>query len=322
MKDLAPRGGLALPTAATAAVVTPLAMMRVRLERDNDDDDTKTDKTDCRRRGDRFTEFGTTIKKPEAVFRPGDKGLGVEGRPAPVVTKEGLKAYEVRLEKGKIQAPGSNMYAFFVPDGFFPAERVRFSFKVWFADNFPWGSSQKKVGGKLLGFRIGAEGDAQGGDYSPTAASFRLTWALNGGVGPYLYPQVRKEYSKKESGRIGWDLLDQSADVRSVCQIASGLHMFYPEDRKDIDNWDLQLHKGRWNEVEMFCKLNTPGKHDGVLEVTINGVTKRLDSVRYRYDHAKIENVKVNTFFGGGTDDYAPPADTKIWYADFGFSRR
>lgn len=269
---------------------------------------------------DKYTTFGVQLKPPEAEFAAGDAGLGVTGRPSPVVTYGGERAYEVTLRRGLIQAKGSNMYAEFRPPGFFPADQVRFRFKVWFADNFPWGPTQKKVGGKLLGFRIGA-GDAQGGDYSPTAASFRMTWALNGGVGPYLYPQVRTAYSKKKSGRISMDLLDLSPEVREISRVASGVHLFYPKDRGNIESWDLRLHKGRWNEIEMYCKLNTPGQHDGVLEVTVNGVRKRVETVRFRNDGARLENVKLNTFFGGSTADYAPPEDTKIWFADFGFSR-
>lgn len=268
---------------------------------------------------DEFTTYGTKLRPPDRAFQAGDTGLRATGRLAPLVTKGGRKAYEITLRRGKIHAEGSDMHAYLAPKAFFPSDTVRLSFKAWFDDNFPWGTSQKRVGGKLLGFRIGT-GDAQGGDYSSTGASVRLTWALNGGIGPYLYPQVRKNYSKKRSGNIGWDMLDQSREVRGVSEIASGVHMFYPRDR-DVSNWDLRLRKRRWNEIELACRLNTPGKHDGVLELTVNGVTKRIDSVRYRYDDARIESVKISTFFGGATDDYAPPADTKVWLADFGFSK-
>jgi hypothetical protein len=259
------------------------------------------------------------------LFRPGDPGLGIEGKEiAPVVTKAGIPAYEVRFKKGLIHGKGSNMYCNLTPRGFFPSEQCRFAFKVWFDDNFPWGDEMKKVGGKLLGFRIG-EGDAQGGDYSPTGASFRMTWARYGGVGPYLYPQVRGGFSKKKSGgNINWDKLDQSEEVQAVSGIASGMHMFYPKGKGKkggIENWDLRLHKGRWNDIEMFCKLNTPGKKDGVLEVTVNGVKKALSTVRYRYDTSKLEQIKISTFFGGSTEEYAPPQDTRLWFADFAFSR-
>ena len=259
------------------------------------------------------------------LFRAGDSGLGIEGKEiAPVVTKAGIPAYEVRLKKGLIHGKGSNMYCNLTPRAFFPSEQCRFAFKVWFDDNFPWGDEMKKVGGKLLGFRIG-KGDAQGGDYSPTGASFRMTWARHGGVGPYLYPQVRGGFSKKKSGgNISWDKLDQSKEVQAVSDIASGVHMFYPKDKGKkggIENWDLRLHKGKWNDIEMFCKLNTPGRKDGVLEVTVNGVKKVLSTVRYRYDTSKIEQIKISTFFGGSTKEYAPPQDTRLWFADFAFSR-
>lgn len=258
------------------------------------------------------------------MFRAGDPELKIEGkRIAPVVNKAGIPAYEVRLKKGRIHGEGSNMYCNLTPRAFFPSEQCRFAFKVWFDDNFPWGDEMKKVGGKLLGFRIG-KGDAQGGDYSSTGASFRMTWARHGGVGPYLYPQVRGEYSKKKAGKnITWKELDQSEEVQAVSDIASGVHMFYPKrkGKGEIEQWDLRLHKGKWNEIEMFCRLNTPGRKDGILEVTVNGVKKSVSSVRYRNDDSKLEQIKISTFFGGGNDDYAPPQDTRIWFADFAFSK-
>ncbi len=259
---------------------------------------------------------------PQAVFAPGDARLAASGRVPPIVTKAGKQAYEVTFKKGMIHGKGSNVHCNLAPRQFFPAEQCRFSFKVWFDDNFPWGTDMKKVGGKLLGLIIGT-GDASGGEYSPTGASFRMTWNYNGGVGPYLYPQVRSGFDKGGRGgqNISWDLLDQSDEVKAVSTVATGVHVFYPKDRKDPDSWELRLRKGGWNEVEMFCRLNTPGRKDGTLEVTVNGTTKRLTSVRFRNDSAAIEGVKIHSFFGGATKDYAPPQDTRMWYADFGFSR-
>ena len=134
------------------------------------------------------------------LLTPGSKALNAKGsRLASVVTKSGKQAYEVTYKKG-VRGPKGSTGGFNIePSAFFPAEQVRFRFKIWFDDSFPWGPEMKKVGGKIIGLKIGT-GDSSGGNYSATGASYRLTWSLNGGVGPYLYPQVRGSYSKGGHG--------------------------------------------------------------------------------------------------------------------------
>ena len=268
----------------------------------------------------------TTVPPPPtagtgfAAFQAGDPALNVTGRPGPVVTKDGLRAYEVSYKKGQIGGGSSSMNVTLSPRAFFPGEAVRMRFKVMFEPGFPWGPAMKKSGGKIIGLWVGT-GAASGGSYSTTGASYRLTWSYNGGVGPYLYPQLRQKHDKKRSGENPtWAQLDQSAEVQRASNIAAGLHVFYPRNKKDPGSWDMRLREGVWNEVEMFMRLNTPGRQDGVLELTVNGVTKRLSSVRYRYDNAKITGAKIHSFFGGGTTEYAPTHDCKAWYADFRFA--
>lgn len=255
-------------------------------------------------------------------FKAGDAALGASGKGATPVNKAGKLAYEALYKKGKIHGGGSSLNLDIIPKEFFPAEQLRFSFKIMYDDNFPWDPPREKVGGKIIGFFIG-KGSASGGNYTKTAASFRLTWSFNGGVGPYLYPQVKNPFSKGGSGKpdIPKEDLDQSQEVWDVSYVAAGMHVFFPKKKEDPNAWELKFKKGQWNDVEMFIKLNTPGKKDGLLSLTVNGVTKSLKTVRFRNDNAKIERVEIATFFGGGTQDYAPPADTKAWYADFGFSK-
>lgn len=262
----------------------------------------------------------TTTTTTARVFAAGSKDLNVDGEIAPVVSKDGRQAYEITYQKGVIHGEGSNMNATFAPKPIFPATQCRMRFKVFYEPGFPWGADMKRVGGKIIGFEIG-RGVASGGSYSTTGASLRLTWSYNGGLGPYLYPQLRESHSRKRTNtNPTWEQLDQHESVRAVSTIASGVHMFYPKDRKSPGAWDLRLKEGAWNDVELFVKLNTPGKYDGVVEVVVNGVTKRNDTVRYRYDESKIMNVKLHTFFGGSNQDYAPTHTTKAWYADFSFT--
>jgi hypothetical protein len=238
------------------------------------------------------------------------RDLNASGKMPPVVTWQGKQAFKFTYTGIHNQnVDGSPV---FKPTGIFPCNQCRVSFSLWIDDNFPLTkTSSHKVGGKLGGFRIGS-GNATGNRYTPTAATYRLTFKEEGTLTGYLYPAVRKTFT---GNRAPWDLLDQSQALQSVSNIASGIHVWN-------GNKELVLRKGRWNAISMFCKLNTPGKYDGVMELTVNGVTKRLDSVRYRYDNIQMTAYHLETFFGGSDESYAPPQTTHAWFADYSFAER
>jgi hypothetical protein len=251
----------------------------------------------------------------------GGLNLIEKSRVPPVVTKAGKRAFEVVYKRGEIHPKGTNSNFMFGPKQFFPSTQARFAFKLYVDDAWPWNTGsdgQEKIGGKLLGFDIG-KGSASGGNYSKTGSSYRLTFAENGGIGPYLYPQVRQPRSHRDPASE--KDIDQVAEFWDIGRLtAGGTHMFYPKGNRKGKPWTLQIKKGQWNDMEMFMKLNTPGKYDGVIEATINGATVRFDKVRYRYDEAKINGIQMGTFFGGGTKAYAPSRDLKTWWADFSFA--
>lgn len=235
------------------------------------------------------------------------------GRVPPVVTKAGKDAFEVVLRKGQIHSEGSNAQATFQPPGFFPAEEVRWRFKIWFDDAFPWAAKNgQRVGGKLGGFAMG-QGKASGGYYSDKAATLRLIFDDDRGALAYLYPQVRRTFTSDAT----WDLLDQTDELEAASYIATGVHVFAPNKKPQ-----LRFKSGQWNEVELYAKLNTPGKYNGVIELVVNGQSAKVSSVRFRYtSDVKINHVTLAPFFGGSTTAFAPPTDIRIWYSDFEFSR-
>jgi hypothetical protein len=241
----------------------------------------------------------------------------------PIVAKEGRRAFEVTYRAGQRGGGSSNCNFLIAPPGLFPSDEARVSFKLLFDDAFPWSPtpSMPKIGGKLGGFEIGV-GDASGGNYSTTAASYRITFANEGGVLGYVYPQLRKAYDShsKDSNKkkITWDQLDQSPEFKAISRIDLGVHVFMPPDGKGkLGNIRTRARKGAWNDVSMYVKLNTPGRYDGVLELTVNGATERTEAARLRYDDTKIQGWLLHTFFGG---TQRPPRDTHTWYADFVFS--
>lgn len=231
---------------------------------------------------------------------------GKRGAIGPWQGKTALKA----TYRARARGPGaSDLDVTLAPAGFVPATQLRVGFKWWVDADFPWGRDVREAAGKILGLQIGT-GSASGGDYSSTGASVRVVWHRNGGVAPYVYPQ----------GGPG----DQDAGVRAVTDVEKGMHLFNPDDKDDASQWPLRLVTNAWNDIELFCKLNTPGKRDGVVELAVNGTRKRLDNFRYlvgsaRGRNATINGVHIQTFFGGGDNSYAPPRKTHSWFADFWF---
>lgn len=240
-------------------------------------------------------------------------GLGVSGRAPPIVDWEGKKAFKVTYRAGQIHPSGTDCNMSLTPPGMFPTSQCRVSFKLWVADNFAWTKTkQNSVGGKLGGFTIGF-GDHSGSNYSTTGASFRLTFKDNGMANGYLYPQLRK--ASRGDSSLPWSALDQSEALRSVSTVNAGISVWR-------HNTALILKKQQWNTIEMFCRLNTPGKYDGVLELVINGVKATMNQTRYRYDAATlISRYDLGTFFGGGNISYAPPSTTYAYFADYSFSK-
>jgi hypothetical protein len=239
-------------------------------------------------------------------------GLGMSGSAPPIVSWQGKMAFKVEYKGGEIHPSGTNCNMSFNPPGVFPASQVRVRFRLWIADNFPWTTTPShNVAGKLGGLKIGS-GSASGGNYSTTGASFRLTFKDDGMANAYLYPQLRQASSGNDD--LPWSTLDQSASLRNVSTVHTGISVWRVNDT-------LRLKKQQWNSVEMFCRLNTPGKFDGLMELVINDKKLSLDTVRYRYDAGTlITSYSLGTFFGGGDKSYAPPSTTNAYFADYAFS--
>jgi hypothetical protein len=97
-----------------------------------------------------------------------------------------------------------------------------------------------------------------------------------------------------------------------------------PTERTGHDLWKksapgLQLKKG-WNTVTMELKMNTPGKKDGTISLTVNGENRNVRDVVFRQaSNVKFTNVLIQSFFGGGSNEWNSPVDTYIKYRNFRF---
>jgi hypothetical protein len=143
-------------------------------------------------------------------------------------------------------------------------------------------------GGKLPGL-VG--GGANTGGRIPNGRdgwSARLMWRTGGHVVQYVY-------HPDQPGKWGEDFLWKVKDLPCV---------FKP---------------GVWHCVETYVRMNTPGRHDGVIRSWFDGEQAlEVATLRFR-DTAdlKIDGFYFSTFFGGGDPSWAPLKDQYIQFDDF-----
>lgn len=75
---------------------------------------------------------------------------------------------------------------------------------------------------------------------------------------------------------------------------------------------------GEWVTVAERVKLNTPGEHNGEVQLWVNGeLTINLQGVSLRDSlESVVFGYHFQTFFGGGSEDWATPTDQTTWFAD------
>jgi len=178
------------------------------------------------------------------------------------------------------------------PKHAFPALHARLSYKVYFPEDFDW-----VRGGKLPGLFIGNPG-ATGGHWDYKAGSARVTWQKDGIACVYLYIplQVAFDGSKDEAINI------QSEEFRNLCHRTphKGCHLWR--------SGPLQFIKGQWNEVTIDLKMNSLGKKNGWLKLTVNENTVECHGMVWRKTpHLAIGGVSVQTFYGGSSAEAAAP---------------
>eukprot|EP01025_Chloroclados_australasicus_P033761 TRINITY_DN3451_c2_g1_i1.p1 TRINITY_DN3451_c2_g1~~TRINITY_DN3451_c2_g1_i1.p1 ORF type:complete len:132 (-),score=8.46 TRINITY_DN3451_c2_g1_i1:164-559(-) len=77
----------------------------------------------------------------------------------------------------------------------------------------------------------------------------------------------------------------------------------------------LSFKPNHWNRVRLRARVNTPGVADGLLEIDINGVCRTFDCMTWRCtDDVLVSAVLFETFFGGSSERFACPQDTKMFF--------
>ena len=221
------------------------------------------------------------------------------GRQSVIQAADGSSALKVVYPKGSYK-PSSNpiggigIYA--SPPSIFPVEEATLTYQLYFDAKF-----QPVLGGKLPGFYIATgtnKGDLDGGSggIHTDVASVRVMWRQNMDAEAYVYLPV-DAVQDPSYGQI-------PGLVRNS-EYGDSLWRGY-----------LKFNQpGQWNQVKIYARMNTVGKSDGILEVTINDVTKTFNKLVWRTSaEYKLCFVVFETFFGGNDPTWETPIDT---YASF-----
>ncbi len=225
--------------------------------------------------------------------RPWDAMWGMKWGPSPkehasIVEEAGGHALRVCYKAGAVgPKAGLQFLSEFSRMGMAPQESAYLRYKLRFDPGFDF-----VKGGKLPGF---AGGDANTGGRKPDGRdgwSARIMWRKGGEIVQYIY-------HPDQEGDFGQDF-------------AWSRH-----------GTPCHFKPGSWQSVETYLKMNTPGKHDGVLRCWLDGVlVLENKTLRFRdTPDLKIDLFYFSTFFGGSGLDWASPKDQFVEFDDFIISK-
>lgn len=155
------------------------------------------------------------------------------------------------------------------------AKEYWLDYQVWFENDWQW-----VKGGKLPGL-VGGSHTSGCKDIVPDGWSARFMWHENGGGHFYYYHQNRQ----------------------SGCG-----------DTRDFSG-GMAFKKMAWNRITEHVIVNEIGKSDGSAQAWLNGVkVTEMSGIKWRgsvgANTALIDNVSLQTFYGGSTSDWSPSQTT------------
>ena len=277
---------------------------------------------------------------PPRPPKPPRKEPDLPPRPVPSTTGDGLLPPLTSLDEGKapwnirqnrwperagvqdgmiklsfkkgVRGNESGAALFANPWGILPRDGVTMSYEVFLPDSWDWVKA-----GKFPGIGIGTrQGEhASGGKVQDTAGSFRVMWqkpekdGVTALIKGYLYLAIK--------GGIAKWMGPQGPKAKAVIN---------DDDRTGFSAWykkepTFYAKKGQWNSIAFTVKLNTVGKADGYLSMTVNGVTRSIDDVVWRDNpNVHIVDMYFVSIFGGSTMDFAVKQDTYALFRNVRFA--
>jgi hypothetical protein len=213
------------------------------------------------------------------------------------IVNDTLKVFYPKGSYSPSKTPQGGIGFFASPVKIFPEEEVVLEYQVYFNETF-----NPVYGGKLPGLFIGRKKDftgASGGRRKQHSASIRMAWRKDLVGEVYIY----------------------NNEINDGLQYLEG---FVRNGRYGDSIWRgvFKFEKGIWNNVRMRVKLNDESKQNGELEVEVNGVNKRYDTMVWRSKkEVNITAILFETFFGGSTEKYSTPVDTYSYFREVRVSK-
>ena len=157
------------------------------------------------------------------------------------------------------------------------------SYRVYFPAGFTFVKEGKLSG--LCGGACNSGGVKSTGD---DGWSSRVIWRQDGKLAQYVY-------SPDQAGQYG-----------------------------DIRYWDGTITTGRWHVVQTYVQVNNPDKADGIIRSWLDGrLVYNDEKARLRTTSAfAVDTFKFETFFGGGSSDFAPASDQYALFDDITVSEQ
>jgi hypothetical protein len=196
------------------------------------------------------------------------------------------------------------------PPGLLPARAATFSYRVYFASDYDFRS-----GGKLPGFKVGAD-SASGGNWSPGGASFRVMWRADGAATAYVY------YAKPDAVDKNSVADQDAAYARIAVPTGTAGHSVWQEGK--VADALPRFRRGAWNDISISIRLNSQGRADGVLAMSVNGVRKSFGSMKWLLGSADVTAIALDSWYGGSGSDcdkWAPKTPQVLLFGEFKLRR-
>lgn len=164
-------------------------------------------------------------------------------------------------------------------------EELYLSYDVMFDENFEW-----VYGGKIPGLAGGPKDHSGGNNPDGTTGWMgRMMWREDGKAVTYMYTY---DYGYSTGAKdMRWD---------------------------DGPSRHRQFDRGKWHTVELYYKMNTPGKSNGVHKAWFDGELAVDRTLGYRTtDAIKVDTFVMSTFYGGGSAKWAPQYGHYVYFDNF-----
>lgn len=181
-------------------------------------------------------------------------------------------AFDASIVPGSGAGSGRSRFGKVFTAGFPVKTGAVVSFDILFQSGFEWGC-RGKVGGLYMGTAV-----ATGGHYSTAGSTHRLMWGPDGNAFSYVYVPAGTQSRQPPP-----------LNTRRTY----GVSVFEPDFKK-------AFRTNAWHHVELGVRLNTVGKPDGGMLLSIDGKARTLGGITWRLGDHGIKMFVLGIFHGGG----------------------